>query len=107
MTSLVYLFVLRPGLSSGVRSRSQTTPLKPSSPALYPALHGAPDLRDYSIISMPSETERQNSEGAIGNLGGPDSVELLIPHASQLMSALKDGLKDLSQSLGLSTVRHS
>lgn len=50
---------------------------------------------------MPSETERQNSEGAVGNMGGPDSVEVLIPHASQLMAALKDGLKDLGQSLGL------
>lgn len=95
--------LLRPGLSSGERSRAQTSPSphKPSSPALYPALHGGPDLRDYSIISMPGGTERKNSEGAISHVGGvPDSVEVLLPYASQLMAALKDGLKDLGQSLG-------
>lgn len=50
---------------------------------------------------MPGGTEQQNSNGGISNVGGvPDSVELLLPYASQLMAALKDGLKDLGQSLG-------
>ena len=30
----------------------------------------------------------------------PDSMEVLLPQANQLMTALKDGLKDLAHSLG-------
>ena len=49
---------------------------------------------------MTGSPDRQNSEGALSGLAAPESVELLIPHASQLLSALKDGLKDLGQTLG-------
>ena len=49
---------------------------------------------------MAGSPDRQNSEGALSGLASPDNIEVLLPHASQLMSALKDGLKDLGQSLG-------
>jgi hypothetical protein len=93
---------LKPGVD---RHRTQSSPSSgsrsPHSPTLYPALdRGAPDLREYSIISMPEGgPERQSSEGAQAAVPGPESVEWLMPHASQLMSDLKQGLKDLSQSL--------
>lgn len=48
---------------------------------------------------MPG-TERQNSEGAKDKMVIPDDIHLLIPHATQLMSALKDGLKDMDQLIG-------
>ena len=88
------------------RNRAQTSPSSrktPSSPTLYPALGGtgtSPDLKEYSIITMAGSPDRQNSEGALSGLAAPESLELLIPHASQLMGALKEGLKDLGQSLG-------
>ena len=89
----------RPGLSPPAKPRAQTSPTPPrqlGSPALYPNLDGNPDLRDYSIISMPGSSDQQTSE-----LAGapPESVQVLIPQASQLMAALKDGLKDLGQAL--------
>ena len=72
------------------RGRSQTTPLKPAgSPTLYPSLCNPAGAEDYAVISMR------------GTPSAPDSVEQLIPHASQLMTALKDGLKDLSHSFGM------
>ncbi len=101
ISSLLSLFPARPGIAASVRPRSQTSPSsrKAQSPALYPALHGASELQDYSIISMPG-TERQNSEGAKDKMVIPDDIHLLIPHATQLMSALKDGLKDMDQLIG-------
>jgi hypothetical protein len=89
------------------RSRAQTSPSSrkaPHSPGLYPALGaggGSPDLTEYSIITMAGSPDRQNSEGALSGLASPDNIEVLLPHASQLMSALKDGLKDLGQSLAM------
>jgi serine/threonine protein kinase len=97
---------IRPGTPVD-RSRSQTSPSSrkvPHSPGLYPPLGaggGSPDLTEYSIITMASSPDRQNSEGALSGLASPDNIELLLPHASQLMGALKDGLKDLGQSLAM------
>lgn len=90
----------RPGVSDKLRAQTApSVPKQPGSPALYPTLNVAvnPDLRDYSIISMPG-TEKQNSDGVV-MATIPDNIDLLIPQASQLMSSIKDGLKDLKQSL--------
>lgn len=86
-------------------SRAQICPSGhkiPNSSALYPTLGGggtSPDLTEYSIITAGGGPDRQNSEGALPALSTPERLDLLIPHASQLMSAIKDGLKDLGESL--------
>ena len=97
---LFSLFPIRPDIAAPVRPRSHISPSsrKVQSPTLYPALHGAPELQDYSIISIPG-AEQQSPEGA-KDMVIPDDVHLLIPHATQLMSALKDGLKDIDQAIG-------
>ena len=82
----------RPGITASIKPALGTpTPKTPggSSP-LYPTLN----MDEYSVISMPGQNGGQK-DGAATNTMTPQSVHALIPHASQLSTALQSNISSL------------
>jgi len=84
-------FSFRPGLAASVKSSPPTAAKGSHQGALYPTIN----MDEYSLISMPDQKATSNNPA----VEPPQSIQLLLPYAKELMSTLKSSMPELEAML--------
>jgi len=87
-------FSFRPGLSASIKSSPPTAAKGSHQGALYPTIP-AVNMDEYSVISMPDQKATGNKPA----VEPPQSIQLLLPYAKELMSTLKSSMPELEAML--------